>query len=297
MRSMPRSLASACLGLVLPLLGGCAFEAGVPWAEVAIEVDVAMDLASDRLDDEGRLLTDEGYAVTLERVEVLVARAAVRWTVEAGAADPVSFDPTDPPAGYTNCHSGHCHTTDSGDIVDFATIEASLGTADVAVDAIAVFSQDVTIVSPGETVAAAFDPCGDACLLDSPGGAIVGMDVLVETVRVEGRVFDVSDEDRLGTSEGVRFAGTWEVDTSLSGALTGETFGDDTPGGLAVTGRVAVPSSLLDGIAFHTALVVPAPAGDAVQPLGASAPVETAVAASMSAAATLNISLERFHLE
>ena len=131
------------------------------------------------------------------------------------------------------------------------------------------YSATDAVVAVDSAGVVTLDDCGDACLLDAPTGALVGVDLLLETVRVEGRVFDATDTDRLGAPDGVRFAGTWEVDTSLSASLADAVFHDDVATGLRVTAHLTLPSALLDDIAFDSVLVVPPPAGDGVQPLGA----------------------------
>jgi hypothetical protein len=120
---------TAPLALLLGVMGpaACAVDEGRGFATlkggslaVSLEAGAARDLGQNTL------LSDLAYRVHLntamlsvETVELSELSAASTNDVER------SFDPANPPAGYTLCHGGHCHAED-GTLVSYAEIEAEL---------------------------------------------------------------------------------------------------------------------------------------------------------------------------
>ncbi len=105
------------------LLAGCTCRSRQPWSTLSsaalsarFEPGEARDLG------DGAVLTDLEYEVTIN--EMVLALGALYLQVLEGG-DAVSFDPADPPEGYSLCHGGHCHAED-GSLVDYADIEAEL---------------------------------------------------------------------------------------------------------------------------------------------------------------------------
>ncbi len=278
---------------------GCAFEPGLPWAEVTPTLDVRFHPPAERRDDAGRLLTDEGYAVAIDAVEVLVLTASVSWSPDAAAGERPSsatFDPSDPPEGYTDCHSGHCHSVDSGDVVSFADIEAELAAAVAPVSGtehVVRVADTPTVLDGALATPVPLDPCGDACLIDQPAGALLSMAALIEEVHIEGRVFDASGAGRLGAADGVRFEGTWEIDADSSAPIPDAVFGGSAPPGLDVAGTLDLPAGLLDGVAFDAVLGASSDGGSAVRSLTDSEPVGSAIVSAVREHATLTVTVSR----
>lgn len=48
----------------------------------------------------------------------------------------VEFDPDNPPAPYTNCHNGHCHSTESSNIYTYEEIKAALSGGSITSESI-----------------------------------------------------------------------------------------------------------------------------------------------------------------
>src|SRR5688572_4227131 len=104
----------------------CTFEDGHGFStvdraslEARLEPGVARDLGNHTV------LTDVGYQVHLDSATLEVDEVALEELVGGGASGGTSFDPANPPPGYSLCHGGHCHA-DDGRLVEYAEIEAEL---------------------------------------------------------------------------------------------------------------------------------------------------------------------------
>jgi hypothetical protein len=108
---------------LLPLVFGCAFDAGHGFATVeAASLEGRFEPGPARR-IEGGFLTDLGYAVALEQLTLEVDELGLDSLTTAGAGG--TFDPAHPPPGYTLCHGGHCHA-DDGSLVSYAEVEAEI---------------------------------------------------------------------------------------------------------------------------------------------------------------------------
>jgi hypothetical protein len=112
--------------LLLPLLlsTGCAWEAGEGFAvlEPSVRAEYTPIASRDAGNGYQRLSSDFQVRLTaarvrLERIDLLGG---------AGSSGPTSFDPANPPPGYTICHNGHCDRED-GALVPYEEVEAELG--------------------------------------------------------------------------------------------------------------------------------------------------------------------------
>lgn len=112
-----RSLAFMFIGLLV-LLGGCTFEDGRPWGQIDMEATAQHDF-QDRLSD-GKLRTANDYLVELQDIALDIEAFEL---VAPASTEGASFDPANPPDGYTLCHNGHCHA-DDGSLVDYEDIIA-----------------------------------------------------------------------------------------------------------------------------------------------------------------------------
>jgi hypothetical protein len=106
---------------LLPLVSGCAWDAGHGFATVeAASLEARFEPGAARAID-GGFQTDLGYAVTLEELSLEVEELGFDTLATAGG----TFDPANPPPGYTLCHGGHCHHED-GRLVPYAEVEAEV---------------------------------------------------------------------------------------------------------------------------------------------------------------------------
>jgi hypothetical protein len=119
---MTRISASA-LGLVaFCLVGGCAFGDGEPFGVVTAGLDARYLERDDREAGEGfQKLTNE-FQVRLDEVSLTIDLIEL---VDTGGGAAPSFDPANPPPGYSLCHGGHCHA-DDGRLVAYEDIAAEL---------------------------------------------------------------------------------------------------------------------------------------------------------------------------
>ena len=116
----------------LALLSGCAFDSGEPYGYVNASFTAHYELLEER--DVGeptwqKLVSElhvvlEDATITVDVVELVDETLTSTPTANTGGGN-VTFDPANPPPGYSLCHNGHCHH-DSGDLVDYEDIVAEL---------------------------------------------------------------------------------------------------------------------------------------------------------------------------
>jgi len=124
-KSLRPALGTLALGPLALVLASCTFQPGVAFGTLASATLAAgFEPAASRLDAEGRIKTDGGYRIRVTSL-TLVPRQLDFQSTSGKAATGGSFDPANPPEGYSNCHGGHCHR-DDGALVDYADIEAEL---------------------------------------------------------------------------------------------------------------------------------------------------------------------------
>jgi len=109
--------------LLLALLPACTFAPGTGFTtlgpstlDARFEPGAARDLGDDTL------LTDASYEVHFDAMALEIGDVSL---MELSGGAGVTFDPSDPPDGYTLCHGGHCHA-DDGSLVSYAEIQAEL---------------------------------------------------------------------------------------------------------------------------------------------------------------------------
>lgn len=110
--------------LPLVLLTGCAWEPGEGFAVIEPTVRASYEPLPSRDAGDGfqRLASDFQVRVSTASLQL----ANIQLLGSSGGGGPTTFDPANPPAGYSNCHGGHCHR-DDGAIVDYEDIQAELG--------------------------------------------------------------------------------------------------------------------------------------------------------------------------
>lgn len=237
MKRSPSKIAMLATALALVAsLAGCAFEDGEPWARADFSVEVEFDEAGRR--DDGRLKTVRNYAVALDEVRVVLGA----MSVVAGAADAVSFDPADPPEGYSLCHNGHCHS-DDGRLVDYDEIRADEG-GEGGVEVTSTLLRSVPLQTAPTTIEG--DDCGGAC--DLPRGAITSGRILIREVTLVGTAHDTLAEPRL-PEDGVDFELSWPVEIELQ-APASAVVGNGLEGDVRVDGDLVISAQILDEIDF-----------------------------------------------
>ena len=186
----------ALLALAIVSASACALDEGSPWGELRdASLIVLLDAPSERLvtSHPGAVQTLMGYNVAVEQVEL---RASTLTLTLGAGGDVLSFDPSRPPPGYTNCHHGHCHTVEGNRIVDYADIEAELRLVGPSGDQSVVWSLAGAALLPGFNSRAtpAMVGCEDGCTLER--GRVNGASLEVVELRVSGRVWDRREGER-----------------------------------------------------------------------------------------------------
>ncbi len=136
----PRFAAAALLTcLSVPFAStGCAFDEGSGFATLeSARLRARFEPEAARTLDTG-VLTDLGYVVELQALELTLSQAHLD---ELSGASDESFDPASPPAGYSLCHGGHCHS-DDGALVSYEDIENELLGGTSSFTKVAVFDLD-----------------------------------------------------------------------------------------------------------------------------------------------------------
>ncbi|HEY9900056.1 MAG TPA: hypothetical protein V6D00_12820 [Pantanalinema sp.] len=113
------------LGLLALVAAGCAWQAGTGFGTLLpAAVSAGFGPSASRLDAQGWLKTDNSMRVKVDALTLKV-RALSFSTTTAGSGAGGTFDPANPPSGYSLCHNGHCHRSD-GALVAYEDIQAEM---------------------------------------------------------------------------------------------------------------------------------------------------------------------------
>lgn len=104
------------------LMGGCAWGPGQGFAVIEPTVRAAYAPVAGRAAGDGYEWLSTDYQVRVDEASLQLSGI----TLQASASGGGSFDPANPPPGYSLCHGGHCHR-DDGALIDYADIAAELG--------------------------------------------------------------------------------------------------------------------------------------------------------------------------
>jgi hypothetical protein len=112
--------------LLLPLLlaSGCALDSGEGFAVLQPSLRAAYTSPASREVGDGYQRLSSDFQVRLTTAKLRLERIDLLGS--AGGGGPASFDPANPPPGYTICHNGHCDRED-GAQVPYEEVEAELG--------------------------------------------------------------------------------------------------------------------------------------------------------------------------
>lgn len=216
---------------------GCARGPGHGFGEIAgVTLDARYTPGTARNLGDGWALTDLGYRVHLDRFEVEASELLLEQLPGAGG-DP-SFDPANPPVGFTLCHGGHCHAED-GSVWTYEEIEAELAGGSLAWAPVVAFdlSRGLDLVAGAEVEWTACEP---SCTL--PPAHIQRVSLPMEAMELEARVRDDAD----GTTEW-----TLDLSTSTAGTWTGALdlpFDRDHDPAVTLGLAAVVDGVLLDGL-------------------------------------------------
>jgi len=253
------------LSLVLAT-SGCTFVEGSPWAQIELSLEARFDPAPARLTNEGWLKTVQDYGIAIDAIALGLDEVRVFALTEGAASS--TFDPANPPAGYSNCHNGHCHA-DDGRLVDYEDIAAELAGASAAGEASVASSVTggALVLDDGPAVAE-LGECSAGCVFDR--GSLDRVEVRASSLRVQGAVHDL----RVGDAQRFANAVPFDIEVPLGQSAVAYLEGDIGPGespdvGLAVT--YLLPAQVFDGVDFADA-----PAADVLDAAVVSAIAEHA---------------------
>lgn len=118
----------ARLLLPLMLLSGCALDAGEGFAVLEPTVSAGYTPLSSRDAGNGFQQLASDFQVRLDAASLGISHVELLSAATGGSTGGGSgetFDPSNPPPGYTLCHGGHCHR-DDGALVSYEDIQAEL---------------------------------------------------------------------------------------------------------------------------------------------------------------------------
>ncbi len=234
-------LMAAWLSILSP---GCAIDGGGPWGRLDVETQLSWQPKSDRLSIEGELLTVNDEALALEKVALKVERVRAILATESKV---VSFDPANPPPGYSLCHTGHCHK-DDGSLPSYEEIKAELAqqTGASAASVTWQVEGDGWLDASKGVVSVPLGACTPSC--DVGRGQVSLWQVDVAAMEVAGKVRSTASQGPLSGAARA-FMATWSKPTPLRQAAT-LSFDRDAPAGVRVQLTVELPVSLFDDVVF-----------------------------------------------
>lgn len=232
------------LGAVALHVAGCTFVVGEPWGALSVSATAAFAPPAARLTESGQVKTARDYGLSLD--EVTAEFAAVRLRLSTGEAT-LSFDPRDPPAGYSLCHGGHCHASD-GRLVDYAEIEAELSGGVTRPElTVPVVPEGLLLTSTPSPLT--LSACTDGCLLER--GTIDEVSLELTSLRLRGRAFDLRpNEDARLPTEGLPFVLHLDVPVAPS-ALAEISLDGSEPSEIGLEVAYALPAELFDEVLFE----------------------------------------------
>jgi hypothetical protein len=229
--------------LLAALASGCSFEGGEPYGLLTATLDARYATRADRdLGDGWQQLASE-YHVRLTRMHLVLDAVEL---VDGGDAGPATFDPANPPAGYSLCHNGHCHR-DDGALVEYADIESTLAAGSSTHIAKVLTAETSDLLSPEPASLS----CEGHCLLGR--GTLVLARVTSSRLVIEGQVRDGLPAPRLVGTLPFRAEVAPPIDGALHQVALDVPLDDEHPPGIALTLDLDTSAALFDGVAFDAA--------------------------------------------
>lgn len=246
LKSLRPALGPLVLGPLSLVLASCTFQPGVAFGTLgSATLTAGFEPAASRLDAEGRVKTDGGYRIRVTSL-TLVPRQLDFQSTSGKAATGGSFDPANPPAGYSNCHGGHCHR-DDGALVDYADIEAELSGGTVTTRTALSLPVDTPFDLLAGTATASLTASKPGHQLDR--GTWNKTSLQVASLSASGTVEDLTTFNRLG---GQTRAWSFTLTPSAFTKAIAVTIDRDRADRLDVAARLLVTEKLWDAIDFQT---------------------------------------------
>jgi hypothetical protein len=234
------------------LVVSCAWGPGTGFASLErVAVTTTLPVPAARLDEAGRLKTDNGYRVALgDKVRVYFKDLSLQAPGAPGGATGGTFDPANPPPGYSLCHGGHCHRAD-GALIDYADIQAELAgggaTAARTVVRLTPFSQVAFVAPNGEGLVDSFN-CAPGCTLDQ--GDLSRAPLALTKFEAYGTVEAGPGMTALGAAP-VSWVVELPAESLTYQAELDATVSRTSPATLGLFGRLVLSERLFDGIEWE----------------------------------------------
>jgi hypothetical protein len=234
----------ATAAIVILGLTGCTFEDGQGFATLeTASLSARLRPGAARDPGDHTVLTSQGYRVALTRASLGIESLALN-ELAGGTGSGGTFDPANPPPGYSLCHGGHCHA-DDGRLVDYADIEAELAGGGAR------FEPVVTL-----PIARAFDLLqGQSAVLEGvtpsrelPQARITQLALRVDRLELEGSVSGGPAGGALEQSSATLLV-TLPITSSIDGAMS-LTIDRDEPGAFSLSAALEVDGTLFDELDF-----------------------------------------------
>ncbi len=220
--------------MIALVLVACTFAPGRGWGELtSAALDARYEPGAARDLGDGRTLTNLGYEVTIASFVLDFGELELLELQGGGSA---TFDPANPPPGYTLCHGGHCHS-ESGALVDYADVAAELAGDDASFSPVVRFPVD----APADLVA------GASWALPLPDEDLGAVAITKTRLGVSGVAL------RGEVSDGAGWTAPLDVALALDAALEGGidlVFGRDEDPSASVGFRVSPGGTVFDDLDF-----------------------------------------------
>ena len=251
---------SLTLSLLLVLTtSGCTFEDGVGFAYLSARLYSTFDgvkPGNSRVLSDGWFKTADSFEFKLDRLTLKARDLRLQSTAgagsSAGSSGTCTFDPSNPPAGCSLCHGGHCHC--DGKLVSYEDLKAqACGGGATSASTLATLER-LPVTRDQELLGSGTKnedlTCAGSCELKQ--GSASQVSVVLEKLTMTAQVRDRSVADRLAGK-------TYKVtlDRDLSGAALDHQFSSalgmdrDNPYMLDLSVRLPVTDALLDGMEWH----------------------------------------------
>lgn len=164
----------------------CTLDAGHGFATM-VEGELHAQFVPGRARDlgEGAFLTDQGYRVRLRVARLHATQLQLlELRGQTGSAGSASFDPANPPPGFTLCHGGHCHA-DDGSLPTYEEVQAMLAGAEARFEPLVTMpiDRELDLLGGERVVLDDFAPSAEL-----PRGSIDRAEIEVTHLRLEGQL-------------------------------------------------------------------------------------------------------------
>jgi len=173
----------------------------------AIDLNVTPLKGSDRLTN-GDWRTNRDYGVRIEKLELEIEAIEIQEMISGASSTSIPFDPSQPPAGYSLCHNGHCHRSD-GALISYEEIQRGTVGAEQWQTRLNIGMGTTIQLSTDRASNRQISACEPHCELSEAtwGRAIARL----KTLRGEGTIVDLSAQKRLPSPL------AWKMELPLTG--------------------------------------------------------------------------------